>query len=97
MIICSGQEGNGNVQMLCQIVRMMGGGGGSSTPDFFKLLFQQHSLIYNVPSNKQLKILSQPVKLKLVFLVENNLIELLMEKQVFITFVVFVMLEPAPP
>lgn len=45
--------------------------------------------------DKQLKFSLS--KENLFLRVENNLIELLMGKQVFITFVVFVILEPAPP
>lgn len=49
-----------------------------------------------MPSDKQLSFLTQQVKLKLVLLVESNLTELT-GKLVFITFVVFVTFEPAPP
>lgn len=50
-----------------------------------------------MPSDKQLKFLPQPVKLKLILTSENNFTEFLTGKLVFITFVIFVTLEAAPP
>lgn len=72
-------------------------GGGALTSYFFMSLLQLHSLIYIMPSDKQLKCLPHQVKLKLVCPVENNLTELLTGKLVCVTFGVFVTLEPAPP